>query len=90
MNFDDDEQQAFEEELQETDATAVLVGIHSELTHIRRLLEQANGDTDDGEQYACAMCGEVVPKENLQAHAVDEHNAPPDMPVDQLGERVNP
>ena len=87
MNFNDDDQAAFEEELQQTDATAVLVGIHSELTQIRRLLEQADDAGGDGgaEQWTCGMCGETMPKTELQAHAEKEHNAPKDMPLDQLG-----
>ena len=91
MNFSDGDQAAFEEELQQTDATAVLVGIHSELTQIRRLLEQADdaGGDGDTERWTCGMCGETMPKTELQAHAVEEHNAPPGMPVEQLGQRAN-
>jgi siroheme synthase len=79
MNYD---KQEFEERLEETDTTAILLGIHAELQEIRQLLDDVEQDT---EMLVCDTCqSEFTSVGTLRQHARKTHNAPPDMPLDDL------
>jgi len=84
-NFTDQEKQDFEAQLDETDAKAVLLGIHAELQAIRSLLEASQADTSDSQDMAtCDLCGQEKPIESLVEHAIKEHKAPTDTTLDDV------
>jgi hypothetical protein len=83
MSFSDDEQERFEQELEDTDVKAILLGIHAELVELRQAVEGSESET---ETYACRDCGESFAQPDaLISHAVQAHNAPPNMNVDFYG-----
>jgi len=85
MNWSDEEKQDFEQQLDETDAKAVLLGIHAELQAIRALLESSQGDTGESTDTAtCDLCGQEKPLESLVEHAIKEHKAPTDTSIDDV------
>jgi len=84
-NLSDEEKAQFEQELEDSDSTAILLGIHAELQAIRTLLEGAQTDTT--ERLTCATCGETYPSEKqLRDHARTSHKAPNDMPLADIAE----
>jgi hypothetical protein len=84
-NFTDQEKQDFEAQLDETDAKAVLLGIHAELQAIRSLLEASQADTSDSQDMAtCDLCGQEKPIESLVEHAIKEHKAPTDTTLEDV------
>jgi hypothetical protein len=84
-NFSDEEKEAFEQELEESDSTAILLGIYGELQAIRALLEQPQ-DTSEA-KLECATCGESFAGEKpLRAHAQRAHKAPSDMPLESIAD----
>ena len=84
-NFTDQEKQDFEQQLDETDTKAVLLGIHAELQAIRALLESSQGGTSDSQELAtCDLCGETKPLESLVEHAIKEHKAPTDTSIEDV------
>ena len=84
-NFTDQEKQDFEQQLDETDAKAVLLGIHAELQAIRSLLEATQSDTAESQDVAtCDLCGQEKPLESLVEHAIKEHKAPTDTSIDDV------
>jgi len=84
-NLSDEEKAEFEQELEESDSTAILLGIHAELQAIRTLLEGAQ--EDQTERLTCATCGEsFVGEKPLRAHAQKAHKAPSDMPLEDIAE----
>jgi hypothetical protein len=84
-NFSDEEKEQFEQELEDSDSTAILLGIYTELQAIRSLLEQPQ-DTSE-ETLACATCGESFAGEKpLRAHAQKAHKAPSDMPLEDIAD----
>ena len=83
MSFSDDEQERFEQELEDTDVKAILLGIHAELVELRQAVEGSESET---ETYACRDCGEPFAQPDaLISHAVQAHNAPPGMDTDFYG-----
>mgnify|MGYP002763464925 CR=1 FL=1 len=83
MSFSDDEQERFEQELDDTDVKAILLGIHAELVELRKCVEGSESET---ETYACRDCGESFAQPDaLSSHAVTTHNAPPNMDVEFYG-----
>ena len=85
MNWSDEEKQDFEQQLDETDAKAVLLGIHAELQAIRALLESSQGDTGESTDTAtCDLCGQEKPLESLVEHAIKEHKAPTDTKIEDV------
>jgi len=85
MNWSDEEKQDFEQQLDETDAKAVLLGIHAELQAIRALLESSQGDTGESTDTAtCDLCGQEKPLESLVEHAIKEHKAPTDTSIEDV------
>ena len=89
-DFTPEQKEQFEQELQETDATAILLGIHAELAQIRSLLENANtGESEASEEmYECDFCGERYPKNKIVGHATEQHKAPYDLSPDNVGTRI--
>lgn len=84
MNYDKEQ---FEERLEETDTTAILLGIHAELQEIRQLLDDVE---QDNELLICGTCHDKFTSVGtLRQHARKTHNAPPDMPLDNLTEGQN-
>ena len=84
-NFTDKEKAQFEQELEDSDSTAILLGIHAELQAIRSLLEGAQDNPT--ERLTCATCGETYPSEKqLRDHARTSHKAPTDMPLEDIAE----
>lgn len=84
--MNDQEKREYEQQLDDADLKAILLGIHSELTHIRRLLSEADTQT---ERWACHDCDETFGvKGDLISHAVETHKAPPNMDVDAYGMKV--
>lgn len=85
-NLDDGQKEAFEAELQETDATAILLGIHAELSHIRALLEDSNTSQSEASEpmYECDICGEVYAESDIVDHATEAHKAPPNMALEDI------
>ena len=82
-NFTDEQKAQFEQELEETDSTAILLGIHAELQAIRTLLEGA--ESTESESLTCATCGENYPSEKqLRQHAQKAHKAPSNMPLEDI------
>jgi hypothetical protein len=85
IDWNADEKAEFEQQLEETDTKAVLLGIHAELQAIRALLESSQGDTSDSQDVAtCDLCGQEKPTESLVEHAITEHKAPTDTTVDDV------
>jgi protein-arginine kinase activator protein McsA len=84
-NFTDEEKEAFEQELEESDSTAILLGIYGELQAIRSLLEQPQDASE--ENLTCSTCGESYTSEKqLRQHARTTHKAPSDMPLEDIAE----
>jgi len=84
-NLTDEEKAQFEQELEASDSTAILLGIHAELQAIRSLLEGAQ--EQETERLTCATCGETYPSEKqLRDHARTSHKAPTDMPLEDIAE----
>jgi hypothetical protein len=82
-NLSDEEKAQFEQELEESDSTAILLGIHAELQAIRSLLEGAQAQEPN--RLTCATCGEsFVGEKPLRTHAQKAHKAPSDMPLEDL------
>jgi hypothetical protein len=85
IDWNADEKAEFEQQLEETDTKAVLLGIHAELQAIRSLLEATQSDTAESQDVAtCDLCGETKPLESLVEHAITEHKAPTDTTVDDV------
>ena len=88
-NLSQDEIDEYEEQLEQMDSKALLAGIHSELIQIRMLLQ--DGSKTDSEPteavYECKTCGQEIVKSELEAHAIEQHKAPANMPVETLGTR---
>ncbi len=84
--IDDYDTEAGEQQIADTDTKAILLGIHSELQHIRILLSRSQRrDTVSSTDMACGTCGEQFDAEAaLRAHARRKHNAPTDMALDDL------
>jgi hypothetical protein len=83
--FTDEEKAQFEQELEESDSTAILLGIHAELQAIRSLLEGAQ--EHETNNLTCATCGgSFVGEKPLRAHAQKAHKAPSDMPLEDIAE----
>jgi hypothetical protein len=84
-NFTDEEKAQFEQELEESDSTAILLGIYGELQAIRSLLEQPQ-DTSE-EPLVCATCGGSYQTEKaLRSHARESHKAPSNMNIEDLAD----
>jgi len=84
-NLSDEQKAQFEQELEESDSTAILLGIHAELQAIRSLLEGAQ--EQEPNRLTCATCGETYPSEKqLRDHARTSHKAPSDMPLEDIAE----
>ena len=84
-NLSDEEKAQFEQELEDSDSTAILLGIHAELQAIRSLLEGAQAQETN--RLTCATCGESYPSEKqLRDHARTSHKAPTDMPLADIAE----
>jgi hypothetical protein len=84
-NFSDEEKEQFEQELEDSDSTAILLGIHAELQAIRSLLEGAQDN--QSERLTCATCGETYPSEKqLRDHARTSHKAPQNMPLEDIAD----
>jgi hypothetical protein len=84
-NLTDEEKAQFEQELEDSDSTAILLGIHAELQAIRSLLEGAQAQETN--RLTCATCGESYPSEKqLRDHARTSHKAPTDMPLADIAE----
>ena len=85
MNYDEQDKEAFEAQIEETDTKAVLLGIHAELQAIRTLLEGA--ESTESESLTCATCGENYPSEKqLRQHAQKAHKAPSNMPLEDIAD----
>jgi len=87
VDFDTDteEKERFEQQIENTDTKAVLLGIHAELQAIRSLLEGAQ--EQEPNRLTCATCGETYPSEKqLRDHARTTHKAPSDMPLADIAE----
>jgi len=81
--MNDQEKREYEQQLDDVDLKAILLGIHSELTHIRRLLSEAETQS---ERWECHDCGEIAATEaEMISHAIETHKAPPNMDVDAYG-----
>ena len=89
-DFTPEQKEQFEQELQETDATAILLGIHAELAQIRTLLEESNtGDSSASErEYECTFCGDTYPESEIVDHAQEAHKAPFDLSPETVGKPV--
>ncbi len=84
--IDDYDTEAGEQQIADTDTKAILLGIHSELQHIRLLLSRSQGrDSVSSADMACGSCGDTFDAEDaLRAHAQRKHNAPTDMALEDL------
>lgn len=80
----EDEKQEYEAQLEDTDLKALLIQQNSLLHAILRELQGPQEDSQPT-QYKCTSCEEIVVRENRGTHATNEHNAPPNVPVDDLG-----
>lgn len=94
MNFSDEEREKYEQQLAELDEKTLIIQQVTELAEIRKQLQLLNSqlvgveldDADNGtDAKVCTTCNTEVPEDKLQSHAVEEHNAPPEMPVEDLG-----
>jgi hypothetical protein len=88
MKLSDEDKDRFEQELEETDTTAILLGIYTELQAIHSLLEGVDGTQEqETNSLTCAMCGETYPSETqLRDHVKLTHKAPNDMPLEDIAE----
>jgi len=75
-----------EEQIADTDTKAILLGIHSELQHIRLLLSRSQSrDSVSSTDMACGTCGEQYSTEAaMRGHAQRKHNAPTDIALEEL------
>ena len=81
--FDPEQKEQFEQELEESNSTAILLGIYGELQAIRSLLEQPQDAVE--ETLTCATCGESYNTEKaLRSHARESHKAPSNMNIEDL------
>lgn len=79
MSFSDDDKERFEQELEDTDVKAILLGIHAELVQLRQAVEGSESKAE----FACKDCGESFAEvAALEQHAVEVHKAPPNMEPD--------
>lgn len=88
MNFTEEEKQELEEQYADIDPKLIQIQMLMELSQIRMLLEGAQtGSQSEGEQdvYRCVSCNETVEAGDRQAHAEGSHNAPPNVPIEDLG-----
>jgi hypothetical protein len=91
MNFDDEQRKQFEKELEQVDEKTLLIQQLTELAAIRMQLQELNqnlsGDveTDSVDTKTCSACQQEVRESELESHAVEQHNAPADMAVEDLG-----
>jgi len=75
-----------EEQIADTDTKAILLGIHSELQHIRIILSRSQSrDSVSSADMVCRTCGEQYATEAaMRGHAQRKHNAPTDRALDDL------
>jgi len=66
----------------------ILVGILTELQHIRMAVTDASDDAEGERGYRCRRCNETVPAGAREQHARSTHKAPPDM-IDAMFERAD-
>lgn len=86
-DFTEEERQEYADKWEEVDQKALLAQILGELGAIRMQLEQMNQQGPQGAQSnteRCQACREQVPVNQRLDHAIQEHNAPKDMAVDNL------
>lgn len=79
---------AFDDELEDADSTALLVHMAQELSEIRyqlQLLNNSMGTThEQPAQYECGMCSTVVTESDRESHMVAEHDKPEEIAIDDL------
>jgi transcription initiation factor IIE alpha subunit len=85
MNFTEEEREQLEEQYQEVDEKLIQIQILMELHAIRQALTEPQEAESGPTVYTCTACGESVPAEKRSQHAANTHNAPPDVPVADLG-----
>jgi RNA polymerase-binding transcription factor DksA len=85
MNFSEEERAEFEEQLADVDQKVVLVQILMELKAINEALREPRQEEESINTYLCTACGDPVPAEKRQTHAQQQHGAPADLPVEDLG-----
>lgn len=90
MNVTEDQRQEYEEQLEELDEKTLLIQQLTELAAIRQQLQVLNSQTinqstESEHTVTCNACQTEVKESDKASHAVTEHNAPPDMPVGDLG-----
>ena len=85
MNFSDEELAEMEAQYKDLDPKVIQIQILVELQAIRMALTQPQGESETTEVYTCNACQESIPSDELKSHAVTEHSAPADMPVEDLG-----
>jgi len=87
MNLSDDELEELEAQYEQLDPKVLQIQMLMELKAIRMHLADGESETTEKptEVYQCSACMETVPSDELQSHAVEHHNAPADMPVEDLG-----
>lgn len=79
MSFSDDDKERFEQELEDTDVKAILLGIHAELVELRQTVD----GSERNPEFACKDCGESFAELGaLEQHSVEAHKAPPNMEPD--------
>lgn len=83
----------FEEQLEDTDAKALLIEQTAALRGIYQQLQLLNSQLEVSEPtekdiYRCGKCQEKVPEDERDKHAQQQHNAPPDLSVEHIYEPI--
>jgi hypothetical protein len=82
-----DDVDRYEQEFEDIDPKTIQIWQLAELSAIRQQLEIMNGvqSEDTTETYTCLSCQSEIPKDELQDHAENKHNAPPNSDPVELG-----
>jgi len=59
----------------------LLIEINRQLAHVRELLGDEIGESQDS-GYRCHICRDVVAEDERQSHLETEHNAPPAITIE--------
>lgn len=80
-----DDVDRYEDQFQDIDEKTLLIWQLAELSAIRQLLEGNETPQTESETYTCQSCNAEIPEAELQDHAENTHNAPPNSDPLALG-----
>jgi hypothetical protein len=82
-----DDVDRYEDQFSDIDEKTIQIWQLAELSAIRQQLEAQNGmePQSESETYTCSSCQAEIPEDELQDHAENTHNAPPETDPLSLG-----